>query len=118
MTIERVGRPGLIGLAARTSVLLGATQALTGEGDVYQQRRARDRDDQEHYAAAHQQARIEAAALAAIAHAAPPAPLAPVPLAVPSGTSFMDDLQRLAELRRSGLLSEEEFAAAKGKLLR
>ncbi|EXF25822.1 hypothetical protein BG28_10365 [Nesterenkonia sp. AN1] len=118
MTMDRVGRPGLIGLAARTSALAGATPALAGQVDVYEQRRAQDREEQEQYSAAHQQARIETAALAALAHAAAPAPATPAPLVASGGTSLLDDLQRLAELRRSGLLSEEEFAAGKAKLLR
>ena len=118
MTIHRVGRPGLLGLAARTSVLAGPTQALTGEADVYQQRRAQDRYEQEQYTAAHQQARIEAAALAALAQASPPAPPAPTPISRSGGADLLNDLQRLAALRQSGLLSEDEFAAAKGKLLR
>lgn len=117
MTIQRVGRPGLLGLAARTAVLAGPAQALTGESDVYQQRPAQDRYDQEQYAAARQQARIEAAALAAIAQASPP-PLTSAPVSSSSGTEFLNDLQRLGALRQSGLLSEDEFAAAKRKLLR
>lgn len=120
MTIDRVGRPGLIGLAARTSALAGTTPALTGQAEVDEQRRARDREEQEQeqYSAAHQQARIETAALAALAHTAAPAPAAPAPLSASGGTSLLDDLQRLAELRGSGLLSEEEFVAGKAKLLR
>lgn len=118
MTIDRVGRPGLIGLAARTSALAGTTPALTGQAEVDEQRRARDREEQEQYSAAHQQARIDTAALAALAHAAAPAPAAPAPLSASGGTSLLDDLQRLAELRGSGLLSEEEFVAGKAKLLR
>lgn len=118
MIIERRGRPGLIGLAERTSALAGAPPAVTGQVDVYEQRRAQDRDQQEQYSAAHQQARIETAALAALARDARPAPAAATALSASSGTSLLDDLQRLAELRRSGLLSEEEFAAGKAKLLR
>ncbi|MBO0595622.1 SHOCT domain-containing protein [Nesterenkonia sp. E16_7] len=137
MIIERRGRPGLIGLAERTSALAGSTSALAGStsalagstsalagsssaltGQVEVDEQRRDREEQEQYSAAHQQARIETAALAALAHAAPPAPAAPAQLSASGGASLLDDLQRLAELRRSGLLSEEEFAAGKAKLLR
>jgi hypothetical protein len=42
----------------------------------------------------------------------------PAPAAGPSATTHLaDDLERLAELHRSGALSDEEFAAAKHRLL-
>lgn len=44
------------------------------------------------------------------------APGAPVAQAA-AGADVLGQLQQLAELKRSGLLSEEEFAAAKAKLL-
>ena len=47
----------------------------------------------------------------------PPAPApAPAAAAVP-GDDLMDQLERLADLKAEGLLSDEEFAAAKAKLL-
>jgi hypothetical protein len=45
--------------------------------------------------------------------AAPP-PAAPPPAAAPS---MMDQLTQLADLHKQGVLSDDEFAAAKGKLL-
>jgi hypothetical protein len=50
---------------------------------------------------------------------AAPAP-APAPAAAPVATSGQvptDELQKLADLHNSGVLSDEEFAAAKKKLL-
>jgi len=43
-----------------------------------------------------------------------PAPPPPVPASVPSDT---DELQRLADMHAAGALTDDEFAAAKAKLL-
>ncbi|NUL44363.1 SHOCT domain-containing protein [Cellulosimicrobium funkei] len=115
MPLRRVGRPGLIGLAARTAVAAGTAQAVSGRVADHQRNRAQAQFDQEQYAAAQQQARIDAAAQAAATPAAPPAPTPPPQAA--GVTDMMDQLQRLAELKQSGLLTDEEFAAAKAKLL-
>jgi Short C-terminal domain len=47
---------------------------------------------------------------------APPAEYVP-PAPAPSGGSDVDQLSKLAELHSSGALSDEEFAAAKSKVL-
>ena len=46
----------------------------------------------------------------------PPAP-APVAAAAPASPDLMAQLQQLAQMRDAGILSDEEFAAAKTKLL-
>ena len=46
---------------------------------------------------------------------APPPAAAPAPAAAPS--PMIDQLNQLAALHQQGVLSDEEFAAAKGKLL-
>jgi hypothetical protein len=47
-----------------------------------------------------------------------PAPQAPPPQAAPAaGPSMADQLQQLAALHQQGMLTDEEFAAAKAKLL-
>jgi hypothetical protein len=48
-----------------------------------------------------------------------PAPPAPAPAAAPAsgGDDMVSKLKQLAELKSSGVLSEEEFQAAKAKLL-
>jgi type II secretory pathway component PulF len=48
--------------------------------------------------------------------AAPPPPPAPAPQAAP-GNDLTEQLQQLAQLHTAGVLSDEEFAAAKAKLL-
>jgi hypothetical protein len=47
-------------------------------------------------------------------YAPPPAPAAPAPAAPPN---LVDELQRLSTLKNQGILSEDEFTAAKSKLL-
>lgn len=49
-------------------------------------------------------------------YAAPPPP-PPPPMATEPGDSTTEQLERLAQLRAQGVLSDEEFAAAKAKLL-
>ena len=41
----------------------------------------------------------------------------PPPAAAPAGNDMLDQLQKLGELRTSGVLTEEEFAAQKAKIL-
>ena len=97
--MRRMGRPGLVGMAARTAVVAGTATAVSGAVSGKQQ------------AAAQQQA--EAQQQAAAAAAAPPPAAAPA-----AGSSdVIAQLQQLADLRAQGVLSDEEFANAKAKLL-
>jgi Short C-terminal domain len=50
------------------------------------------------------------------AQQAPPPP-PPPPAAAPAGGSVVDQLVQLGSLKTQGLISDEEFAAAKAKLL-
>lgn len=106
MPIRRFGRPGLIGLAARTAVVAGTASAVTGGMQASRQRKAQEQAEQEQYQAAAQQAAMQQAAQQAAAQQAGPA-----------ATDLVAELQKLAALRDSGVLTEEEFAAAKARLL-
>lgn len=118
MPIRRGGRPGIIGLAARTAVVAGTATAVSGRVQDRRDRRAQSQYEQDQYAAAQQQAQVDAAAAQAVAAQAPPQQFAPAPAApAAGGTDVLAQLQQLAELKQSGLLSDEEFAAAKMKLL-
>ncbi|WP_105566775.1 SHOCT domain-containing protein [Microbacterium halophytorum] len=122
MPIRRVGRPGLIGLAARTAVVAGTAQAVQGGVARNQQRRSQAAYEQQQYEAAQQQAQIDAAAQQAAQQVPPaaPAPAAPAPApAAPAagGTDLVAQLQQLATLMQQGVLSPDEYAAAKAKLL-
>ncbi|MGB7961962.1 MAG: SHOCT domain-containing protein [Propionicimonas sp.] len=99
MPLRRFGRPGLIGTAARTAVVVGTASAVSGA--VARQSQAR---------APEQVAPAPAPRLPAPAQS-----LAP-PAAAPSG-DLIAQLEQLAQLRAAGVLSVAEFSAAKAKLL-
>ena len=106
---RRMGRPGLVGTMARTAVIAGTATAVSGSIQQKQQAGA---------AQAQAAAQQEAAQAAQAAPPPPPAPAVPqdAPPAAGSG-DLMDQLERLGNLKTSGLLSDEEFSAAKAQLL-
>jgi hypothetical protein len=113
-----MGRPGVVGTMARTAVIAGTATAVSNKVSNAQAGKA-------NAAAAEQQAALESQAemaemqaqLAAMqaqqAQAAPPPP----PAAAAPGDDLMAQLSKLADLKAAGVLSDEEFAAAKAKLL-
>ena len=101
--IGRRGRPGLAGTMARTAVVAGTATAVAGNVSRRQQQRAGA--DQ---AAADQAAAEQAAAQQA---AAPPPP----PPAPPA--DMVTQLTELASLLDAGILTEDEFAAQKARIL-
>jgi hypothetical protein len=115
--IGRVGRPGLVGTMARTAVVAGTATAVVGGVSRHQQGKQQQAADaaayQQEQAMAQQQAMAEQAA-AQQAAAAPPPPPEP---AAPAEDPTITKLKELASLKDQGILSEEEFAAAKAKLL-
>ena len=114
--LRRMGRPGLVGMAARTAVVAGTATAVSGSVQRHQQEKAQDQYEQQQYEAQQQQAAMNAAAQQAVAQqqaaAAQAAPAAPA-----GGTDVVAELQKLAALKEQGILSDDEFAAAKAKLL-
>ncbi|MGW9631830.1 SHOCT domain-containing protein [Agromyces sp. NPDC055520] len=124
MPFRRMGRPGLIGMAARTAVVAGTATAVSGGMQRRQQEKAQGQYEQQQYEAQQQQAQIDAAAQQAVAQqqaaaaaAAPPAAAPAAPAAPAGGVDLVGELQKLAALQEQGILSPEEFAAAKAKLL-
>ncbi|MFE1664970.1 SHOCT domain-containing protein [Microbacterium sp. P02] len=115
--IRRMGRPGLLGLAARTAVVAGTANAVSGS----MQRAQAQRDAQQQQAALYQADQQAAAMQAAAAHAAAQAqyaaPAAPAPTAAAPALDIVGELQKLAALRDAGVLDAAEFSAAKAKLL-
>lgn len=97
---------GLLRMAARTAVVAGTASATAGAVQHRQQQRYAAQDQ-----AAYQQQ--VAAQQAAYAQQAPPAP-AP---AAPAAEDPMVQIQKLGALKEQGLLSDEEFAAAKARIL-
>lgn len=108
--IRRVGRPGLVGMAARTAVVAGTATAVSGSVSRHQQEKAQTQAANEQQAAMQQDAAIQAAAQQAVAAQQAAAPAA-------GGTDMVAELQKLAGLKEAGVLSDEEFTAAKAKLL-
>lgn len=115
MPIRRIGRPGLIGTAARTAVIAGTASATAGAVQRHQANRAQQSWEAQQAEAAQEQARIEAAAQQAAAQYAQPASAAPA--AAPAQDDLLGQLERLGQLHASGVLSDAEFAVAKAKLL-
>ncbi|MFJ5228595.1 SHOCT domain-containing protein [Kitasatospora sp. NPDC088391] len=98
--------PGLLRGVARTAVVAGTATAVSNRVSRRQAGRwARQEDEQ-------------AAAYAARPVPAEPVapPLSPTP-AAPSMEEKLDQLQQLAALKQQGVLTEEEFAAQKARVL-
>ncbi len=102
----RRGRPGLLGVAARTAVVAGTATAVAGGVSRHQQRKA----DESAEAAAYEQEQMQAAA----PPPPPPPPSAPV---APAANDTVGQLEHLAQLRAQGILTDAEFSAAKAGLL-
>ncbi|MEF2978815.1 SHOCT domain-containing protein [Subtercola sp. YIM 133946] len=119
MMMRRMGRPGLIGLAARTAVVAGTATAVSGGMQRRSAEKQQGQAEQQQYEAQQQQAQIDAAAAAAVAAQTAAAPVAaPAPAApADSGSDVIGELQKLAGLHSQGILSDAEFSAAKAKLL-
>jgi Short C-terminal domain len=90
--------PRLLRGMARTAVVAGTATAVSG--------RVRRRQDNRWAQQEEGQAAPQAAA---------PAPAAAAPAA--AGPSMIDQLKELGELKAQGILTEDEFAAQKAKLL-
>jgi hypothetical protein len=110
-----MGRPGLVGTMARTAVIAGTATAVSGGMTRRANARAQQQAEAQAYEQQQQQAQMQAEVAAQVAaQQAPPAAPAAAPA---SGGDTVAELQKLADLKAQGLLSDEEFAAAKAKLL-
>jgi hypothetical protein len=103
-----MGRPGLVGTMARTAVIAGTATATSNAVSRRQQARAQQQAD----AAAYEEQQ----------YAPPPQqqyapPPAAAPAAAPAGDDLVAKIQELAQLHQQGILSDDEFTAAKQKLL-
>jgi hypothetical protein len=117
MPLRRMGRPGLIGTAARTAVIAGTASATAGAVQRRQSNRAQQSWEAQQAEAQQEQARIDAAAQQAAAQYAQPAPAPAAAPAAAGQDDLLAQLERLGQLHASGILSDAEFAAAKAKLL-
>ncbi|MEP6758589.1 MAG: SHOCT domain-containing protein [Actinomycetota bacterium] len=90
--------PGLVGMAARTAVVAGTATAVSGRVARRQQNKYAGQDAQytEQQAAAAEQGMAQAA---------------------PAAADPFDQIEKLSKLHAEGALTDEEFAAAKAKIL-
>src|SRR4051794_14229753 len=110
--------PRLLRGGARTAVVAGTATAVSGRVQRRQAEKYSDRDAQI-YAdreAAYQNQMVQQAPPQQ-AYAAPAPTYAPAPAAAPDTDDTISKLRELAELRKEGILTDEEFAAEKAKLL-
>lgn len=119
---RRVGRPGLVGTMARTAVVAGTASATVGavnrrsagkQQAAAEQQAAQQAAFESQQQLAEVQAQMDAMQATQQAAAAPAAPASPAA----GGDDLMAQLGKLADLKAAGVLSDEEFAAAKAKLL-
>jgi hypothetical protein len=102
---RRMGRPGLVGTVGRTAVVAGTATAVSGS------------------VAQRQQAKAQATTAQHAPSSGPPvepaasAPTSPQPAAPPAPDTMLAELERLVELKQQGLLTDDEFAALKARLI-
>jgi hypothetical protein len=100
--------PRLLRMAARTAVVAGTATAVSNNVSRRQANRWATKEQDQQAAEAGQQPLATAQ----------PAPVdAPPSSAAAPADSLTDQLQRLADLKAQGILTDEEFTAAKAKLL-
>jgi hypothetical protein len=127
-----VGRrgPGLVGTMARTAVVAGTATvtakavggAMDSHAQAQQQQQAdamQSQADMQQMQAQMQQQQAQMQQMQAQMQQQQPPAASPVqaPAAAPNSTSVTAQLQQLAQLKESGVLTDEEFQAAKAKIL-
>ena len=130
MPFRRGGRPGLIGTMARTAVVAGTASAVVNRGN--ERRDARQQAANEDQQSQHRWPTCRRNSTRRMPRSRPPPSRPPSTRrstsgwrssrhAVPAQSGAADDtmakLQKLADMKSQGLLSDQEFAAMKGKLL-
>ena len=99
MPLMRRGGPGLVRGVARTAAVAGTATAVSGRVQHRQQERW----------AAQEQAKPQPAA--------PPQYAAPAPAPAGDPNDPVAQIERLAQLEQQGMLTPDEFAAMKAKIL-
>ncbi|MGA0566366.1 SHOCT domain-containing protein [Rathayibacter sp. KR2-224] len=90
-------------MAARTAVVAGTATAVSGNVARNQQQRAQAEYEQQQQAQQQPEPTVQQQA--------------PQPAAPAAGNDMMAQLQQLATMHTQGILTDDEFAAAKAKLL-
>ena len=99
---RRGGRPGLIGTAARTAVVAGTATAVVGGVHHHQEQQAAEQQAAEQQAAEQRAAEV---------------PAVPRQTAPPAEPDRIAKIKELGQLRDQGLLTDQEFAAEKARIL-
>ena len=106
--------PGLLRGVARTAVVAGTATAVSGRVARRQAEKFSDRDQAIAANRGQGYAQGAQAAYDQQAYAAPPPPPQAAP---PPPTDMVSQLKQLGELHEQGILTDEEFAAQKAKIL-
>jgi ATPase subunit of ABC transporter with duplicated ATPase domains len=126
MPPRRRGRPGLMGTMARTAVVAGTATVVAGSVSQHSSQKAAQQQQaaaaQQQQEAAQQQAMVDQAAAQAAAQtaaqiAAQQAAASPVAPPAAAPDDRMAKIKELGEMKSQGLLTEEEFAAEKARIL-
>jgi Short C-terminal domain len=118
-----IGRrgPGLAGTMARTAVIAGTATAVSGsmQRNAMEKQQAAQTSAQQaaELEAIKQQQQIDAAVAAQVAAQQQAAPPPPPPAPAAPAADLTTKRKELADLKAAGVLTDEEFAAAKAKLL-
>ncbi|MBS1907196.1 MAG: SHOCT domain-containing protein [Actinobacteria bacterium] len=110
--IGRFGRPGLLGMAARTAVVAGTATAVSGAVANHQQERARARQQEQLMQEQFRQEQLVQEQERVAQQTPPGAPLSAAP-----APDLVAKLQQLADLHAQGILTAEQFEQAKQQLL-
>ena len=94
--MRRMGRPGLLGTMARTAVIAGTATEVAGAVSNHNEQRSMQQQSAQQYA--------------------PAPPVAAAPAASSEG-DVISQLKDLADLKAQGILTDDEFAAQKAKIL-
>ena len=94
--------PGLLRAVGRTAVVAGTATAVSNRVSRRQYGRWSDQAEQEQAQAGDDQQQAQAA---------------PPPDAAPAEPDYVAELEKLAQLKSQGIISEEEFEAKKKQLL-
>lgn len=97
--------PGLLRGVARTAVVAGTATAVSNRVSRRQANRWTQQQEAQYYEQQQQQPQ----------YYEPPPP--PVQAAPPAAADPIEQLQKLAELKNQGILTDAEFAAQKAKIL-
>jgi hypothetical protein len=106
-----MGRPGLLGLAARTAVVAGTATAVSGGMQRRQQAAGQQAAEAEAYRDSQQAQQAQQAQAAQMAQMAQP------PSAAAPATDVVSQLERLAALHAQGILTDDELAVQKQRIL-